>query len=281
MPVGDDWRRYPFELVPGDPHFVFPAAEANHPTCESDTWFLAGELTGETDRKFAFLTHLQQEPARAGDRRRLLHARTFRPRQRHVRHLHRLRHAVDEQEERCAAEAHGGRRPPGHDVRQPCRHRGLADLPGRGGRPAALHLRRHLLRHRPARRRDAAGPARDAVARAGAAGRRGVQRRHRVLRPGDHVLLLPDRHDDDRNAVLGFGAGDGHRNHRPRRPAVVSAGGQRRWGDRRHPLPRPRMAHDQSGQRRRPEHMAAVRPDEPQCAAAVFGRHDELAGRRP
>jgi CrtC N-terminal lipocalin domain len=54
--VGDDWRRYPFELVPGDPHFVFPAAEANHSTCESDTWFLAGELTAETDRRFAFLS---------------------------------------------------------------------------------------------------------------------------------------------------------------------------------------------------------------------------------
>ncbi|MDT5098414.1 MAG: hypothetical protein QOC76_2151 [Mycobacterium sp.] len=56
MPVGDDWRRYPFDLVPGDPHFVFPAAEANHPTCESDTWFLAGELTAESNRNFAFLT---------------------------------------------------------------------------------------------------------------------------------------------------------------------------------------------------------------------------------
>jgi predicted secreted hydrolase len=54
--VGDDWRRYPFELVPGDPQFLFPAAEANHPECESDTWFLAGELTGATGRKFAFLT---------------------------------------------------------------------------------------------------------------------------------------------------------------------------------------------------------------------------------
>lgn len=54
--MGDDWRRYPFELVPGDPHFVFPAAEANHPTCESDTWFLAGELTGESERRFAFLS---------------------------------------------------------------------------------------------------------------------------------------------------------------------------------------------------------------------------------
>ncbi|RDH78602.1 secreted hydrolase [Mycolicibacterium moriokaense] len=54
--MGDDWRRYPFELVPGDPHFVFPAAEANHPTCESDTWFLAGELAGGSDRRYAFLT---------------------------------------------------------------------------------------------------------------------------------------------------------------------------------------------------------------------------------
>jgi predicted secreted hydrolase len=54
--VGDDWRRYPFELVPGDPHFVFPAAEANHPTCESDTWFLAGELDADDGRRFAFLT---------------------------------------------------------------------------------------------------------------------------------------------------------------------------------------------------------------------------------
>jgi predicted secreted hydrolase len=54
--VGDDWRRYPFQLVPGDPQLSFPAAEANHPECESDTWFLAGELTGSTGRKFAFLT---------------------------------------------------------------------------------------------------------------------------------------------------------------------------------------------------------------------------------
>ena len=54
--MGEDWRQYPFELVPGDPQLVFPAAEANHPDQESDTWFIAGELTGESDRKFAFLT---------------------------------------------------------------------------------------------------------------------------------------------------------------------------------------------------------------------------------
>ena len=54
--VSDDWRRYPFELVPGDPQLRFPAAEANHPDCESDTWFLAGELVGEAGRSFAFLT---------------------------------------------------------------------------------------------------------------------------------------------------------------------------------------------------------------------------------
>ncbi|HEX3547711.1 MAG TPA: lipocalin-like domain-containing protein [Mycobacterium sp.] len=47
---------YPFELVPGDTQFCFPAAEANHPDCESDTWFLAGELAGESGRRYAFLT---------------------------------------------------------------------------------------------------------------------------------------------------------------------------------------------------------------------------------
>jgi predicted secreted hydrolase len=55
--VRDDWRRYPFELVAGDAQFQFPAAEAEHPDYESDTWFLAGGLTGEpTGRRFAFLT---------------------------------------------------------------------------------------------------------------------------------------------------------------------------------------------------------------------------------
>ena len=54
--MGDDWCRYPFELVPGDPQFRFPAAEANHPDCESDTWFLAGELAGESGRNVAFLS---------------------------------------------------------------------------------------------------------------------------------------------------------------------------------------------------------------------------------
>jgi predicted secreted hydrolase len=59
--VGDDWRRYPFELVAGDAQFQFPAAEAEHPDYESDTWFLAGQLTGErTGRRFAFLTILNK-----------------------------------------------------------------------------------------------------------------------------------------------------------------------------------------------------------------------------
>jgi CrtC N-terminal lipocalin domain len=49
----DDWHRYPYELAPG---FCFPAAEANHPDCESDTWFPAGELAGGSGRKFAFLS---------------------------------------------------------------------------------------------------------------------------------------------------------------------------------------------------------------------------------
>jgi hypothetical protein len=53
--VTGDWRSYPFELVPGDSQLDFPAAEGQHPDQESDTWFIAGELTA-TDRSFAFLT---------------------------------------------------------------------------------------------------------------------------------------------------------------------------------------------------------------------------------
>lgn len=51
-----DWRCYPFELVPGDGRLEFPAAEGNHPDHESDTWFLAGQLTAAAGGTFAFLT---------------------------------------------------------------------------------------------------------------------------------------------------------------------------------------------------------------------------------
>jgi predicted secreted hydrolase len=47
---------YPFQLVRGDPQLSFPAAEGNHLDCESDTWFIAGELTADSGRRFAFLT---------------------------------------------------------------------------------------------------------------------------------------------------------------------------------------------------------------------------------
>ncbi|MDT5332780.1 MAG: hypothetical protein QOF31_4077 [Mycobacterium sp.] len=55
-PQSADWRVYPFQLVRGDPQLSFPAAEGNHPDCESDTWFIAGELTADGGRRFAFLT---------------------------------------------------------------------------------------------------------------------------------------------------------------------------------------------------------------------------------
>ncbi len=56
QPQSVDWCRYPFQLVPGDAQMCFPPAEANHPDFESDTWFLAGELRGESGRGFAFLS---------------------------------------------------------------------------------------------------------------------------------------------------------------------------------------------------------------------------------
>ncbi|GFG91923.1 lipocalin-like domain-containing protein [Mycobacterium bourgelatii] len=53
----DDWRSYPFHLVPGDESLQFPAAEGEHPDQESDTWFIAGQLDApDTGRSFAFLT---------------------------------------------------------------------------------------------------------------------------------------------------------------------------------------------------------------------------------
>jgi predicted secreted hydrolase len=51
-----DWRTYPFRLVQGNSAMDFPAAEGEHADQESDTWFIAGELTGTTGRVFAFLT---------------------------------------------------------------------------------------------------------------------------------------------------------------------------------------------------------------------------------
>ena len=51
-----DWRNYPFRLVHNDSALDFPAAEGEHTDQESDTWFIAGELTGATGRSFAFLT---------------------------------------------------------------------------------------------------------------------------------------------------------------------------------------------------------------------------------
>src|SRR5947209_16575383 len=55
--MSNDWRRYPFHLVPGDSQLDFPAAEGLHADQESDTWFIAGRLDAvQADRSFAFLT---------------------------------------------------------------------------------------------------------------------------------------------------------------------------------------------------------------------------------
>ena len=54
--MNTDWRTYPFRLVHNDSALDFPVAEGLHADQESDTWFIAGELTGATGRSFAFLT---------------------------------------------------------------------------------------------------------------------------------------------------------------------------------------------------------------------------------
>src|SRR5262245_60091021 len=65
--LSTDWRAYPFDLVPGDPQLRFPAAEGNHPGHESDTWFIAGELTAQSGRQFAFLTIFNKNRPGLGD----------------------------------------------------------------------------------------------------------------------------------------------------------------------------------------------------------------------
>src|SRR5262245_54075528 len=62
-----DWRAYPFEWVPGDPQLSLPAAEGNQPDYESDTWFIAGELTAQSGRQFAFLTIFNKNRPGLGD----------------------------------------------------------------------------------------------------------------------------------------------------------------------------------------------------------------------
>jgi predicted secreted hydrolase len=67
QPQSHDWCSYPFQLVPGDAEMCFPAAEANHPHFESDTWFLAGELTGQSGRGFAILSIFKKNRPGLGD----------------------------------------------------------------------------------------------------------------------------------------------------------------------------------------------------------------------
>ena len=72
--MNNDWRSYPFQLVPGDSQLEFPAAEGEHPDQESDTWFIAGQLDAAQSRPVICLPdHLQQEPARRNRGRGFLH----------------------------------------------------------------------------------------------------------------------------------------------------------------------------------------------------------------
>lgn len=60
--MGTDWWRYPFTLADA---MEFPADEGEHPDQESDTWFLAGQLSA-AQRSFAFLTIINKNRPGAG-----------------------------------------------------------------------------------------------------------------------------------------------------------------------------------------------------------------------
>ena len=139
-PKSADWRVYPFQLVPGDPQLSFPAAEGNHPDCESDTWFIAGELTADSGRRFAFLTIFNKN----------------RPGQSIVADFYTFAlfdldngtyGTYTDYDMPPANMQPGARpkmstddRPPGHDLRQRRGPRGVADVSRRAAPVDALHL---------------------------------------------------------------------------------------------------------------------------------------------
>ena len=54
--LGADWRRYPFQLIAGDPELGFPEAEGDQ-GAESNTYYVSGQLRGrDSGRRWAFLT---------------------------------------------------------------------------------------------------------------------------------------------------------------------------------------------------------------------------------
>ena len=225
---GDDWRRYPFELVAGDPQFRFPAAEAEHPEHESDTWFVAGELTGRRGRKFAFLTIFNKN--RPGHTV-VADFYTFA-----LFDLDNGTYGTYTDYDMPPANMHPARSPKlstaqghldmtyessaGAAVWRTCRDEQDRLIPYTydvalvGTDPAGepMRLRLHV----------------DTDACPGATRRADLQRKDRLLRAGRHVLLLPDRHDDDRNPAVGRPWRSCVGQRRSRRPAVVSAVRRRR-----------------------------------------------------
>ena len=182
---------------------VFPAAEANHPDYESDTWFLAGELTAGSRSSVRLLTIFNKNRPGQSIVADFYTFALFDLGQRRLRDIHGLRHATAEHEAgaRPKLSVENGHLDLSYDSRagqavwRTCRDE--------QGRLMPYTYDVTLIGTDAARRRHVAGPARDALACARPARRRGIQRQDRVLRPGRHVLLLPNPHGDDRHTAVG------------------------------------------------------------------------------
>ena len=280
--MNSDWRSYPFQLVPGDSQLDFPAAEGEHPDQESDTWFIAGQLDAvETDRSFAFLTIFNKN----------------RPGGTVVADFYTM--ALFDLDTGDYGTYTDYDMPPAN--MEPGAQRKLAMAAGyldisyqssagtaswttcrrRRRRVAALHLSSQPGGRGPPGSAHAVGPGRNANTRTDTGGCIDVQREDRLLRPKRHVLVFPDRDVDDRNAALGRDGRAGFRQQRTCRPAVVPEVCRRRRKRGRPAGQVTRMAHHQFRQRRRPEHLAAVRPHERQCAATLYRCDDESSRPRP
>jgi hypothetical protein len=172
-----DWRNYPFRLVHNDSALDFPAAEGEHTDQESDTWFIAGELTGATGRSFAFLTIFNKN----------------RPGGTVVADFYTMS-LFD-----CDTGDYGTYT----DYDMPPKNMQPDARPKMSMADGSLYLPCQPARRRSGRPVDGIGFDRHANPRAGTRRRGCVQRQDQLLRPARHLFVFPDRDGDEGDAALG------------------------------------------------------------------------------
>ena len=193
-----------FSWCPVTSQLDFPAAEGEHPDQESDTWFIAGQLTGTTGRSFAFLTIFNKNRPGGTVVADFYTMALF--------DLDTGDYGTYTDYDMPPANMQPGRPAPScrwppdistSATRAVPATRVVDDVPRRRRRTAALHLPGQPGRLRSGRSAHgldlAVTPTRAPVP----VGATDVQRQDRLLRPARHLLVFPDRDGDDAGRCAG------------------------------------------------------------------------------